>query len=265
MSVSSINATTGSSAAAAVLQAQAVQYANHFASLQNAVNSEDLNGARKALASFQQASSVASANGFDPVSQSVMLREAFSSLKKAIAGGDISTAKSAMASTVQALGGTPSVLGVPSASTDVQAVGAVQSPESSARTSDAVRSGELKGATLKAGETELLTESSREESSIATLPPPSASLSIKFVPDARSLQVALKSGDPKKVSSTFVKIEPELSSFKQGPQVFPTAGMAAYTLPPTVTNSKQAVLQGMQPLFASASEVSVPGVASVKL
>ena len=55
MSVSTINATTGSMAVgAAIVQAQAVQYANHFADLQKAVGSGDLKQAKEALSVFQR-------------------------------------------------------------------------------------------------------------------------------------------------------------------------------------------------------------------
>ena len=96
MSVSRINATSGTmAAAAAVAQAQAVQYANHFAELHNAIDAGDLGAARKALSEFQRDSAIATANGFDPVNQTSALRREFSGIRKALLKGDIKTAQTA--------------------------------------------------------------------------------------------------------------------------------------------------------------------------
>lgn len=97
MSISRVNATSGTMAsAAAVAQAEAVRYAVHFAELQNSIDSGDLGGARKALSEFQRDSAVATARGFDPVNQTSSLRSEFASIRRALLKGDIKTAQSSL-------------------------------------------------------------------------------------------------------------------------------------------------------------------------
>jgi hypothetical protein len=67
--------------------------------------------------------------------------------------------------------------------------------------------------------------------------------SSRVVQDIRSLQVVLSSGDPKKISTTFIKMRQELTSFAQSPLVFPTSDAGIAKL--SVNSSTQAVLQGI--------------------
>lgn len=63
--------------------------------------------------------------------------------------------------------------------------------------------------------------------------------------DSKAVRVA-PSGDSKRMSSTFIKTQPALASFTQGPQVFPTSGASSFELSvPSVSTSTQAVLQGL--------------------
>jgi hypothetical protein len=220
------------------MQAQAAQYSSHFAALQNASGSGDLKSAREALRDFQKDSATATVNGYDPVNQSASLRQAFASVRKALAGGDMSTAKTAMASVVQGLSATNG------GSVAVKLGSDLQSLET------AVKAGNLESASqaLRTFGKDSALAFSKEIAAAASATDsgsPAQVAAARMISDIRSLQVALKSGDPRKASSTYVKLQPELKSFTQAPQVFPTAAAAAYTLPPTVTNAKQAVLQGL--------------------
>jgi ribosomal protein S20 len=207
-----------------------------------------LSSARKALATFQQDSAAATLRGYDPVNQNASLREAFSAIRKALAGGDIATAKTAMASVVKGVSAAQGPTVSSRLATDVNAI------------KSAVQTGDLKSAS------QALTAFGKDAGTLASTAVVDANLvaskqngGAKIIPDVRSLQVALKSGDPKKVSSTFLKVEPELSSFSQTPQVFPTAAAGPYTLPPTatVTNSKQALIQGLQSLVDGGSQFAI--------
>lgn len=216
-------------AAAAIVQARAVQYSHNFTALQTAINSGDLDAARQALSVFQRDSAVASVNGYDPVSQSPAARQDFSALKKAVLIGDIRAARTALSSLKENMG--------------LQQTGAV--PSGSAATDfqnlkTAIHSGDVASAKRSLVELgkNIGLSASTESGSL-----PSLNLSGEAVQDIRSLQVALASGDPQKISATFIKVEPELASFSQAPQVFPTSADAAEKL--SVTSSTQAVLQGI--------------------
>jgi hypothetical protein len=105
MSVSRVNATSGTMAsAAAVAQAEAVRYAFHFAELQNKIDAGDLDGAKIALSEFQRDSAVATARGFDPVNQTSSLRSEFASIRRALLKGDIETAQSSLSNLRKELG-----------------------------------------------------------------------------------------------------------------------------------------------------------------
>ena len=229
MSVSSINATSGTmAAAAAIAQAQAVQYATHFAELHNAIDSGDLGGARKALSEFQRDSSVATANGYDPVNQTASLRREFSGIRKALLEGDMKAAQTALSTLKKELGVEQSVSAEESVSTD---------PEASPVAAKAENLAVAKGASGALGKDAALASSKN---------PRPLGAGSDFIQDIRSLLVAGQSGDPKKTSSTFIRIQTALASFTQAPQVFPTSGSVASTLSVlSVNTSTQAVLQGL--------------------
>jgi hypothetical protein len=191
MSVSRVNATSGTMAsAAAVAQAEAVRYAFNFAELQNKIDAGDLDGAKVALSEFQRDSAVATARGFDPVNQTSSLRSEFASIRKALLKGDIETAQSSLSNLRKELG----------------------VPQPVAReTSD-----------------------------------PSGSLPVLISIDESDAVSASPSADAKRMSSTFIKNQPALASFTQGPQVFPTSGASSFELSvPSVSTSTQAVVQGL--------------------
>ncbi len=232
MSVSSINATSGTmAAAAAIAQAQAVQYATHFAELHNAIDSGDLGGARKALSEFQRDSSVATANGYDPVNQTSSLRREFSGIRKALLEGDMKAAQTALSTLKKELGVEQSESAEESVSTDPEA-----SPVAAKAENLAVAKGAV-GAVGAFGKDAALASSKN---------PRPLGAGGDFIQDIRSLQAAGQSRDPKKTSSTFIKIQTALTSFTQAPQVFPTSGSADSTLSVlSVNTSTQAVLQGL--------------------
>jgi hypothetical protein len=223
MSVSSINATSGTmGAAAAIAQAQAVQYASHFAELHNAIDSGDLGGARKALSEFQRDSSVATANGFDPVNQTSSLRREFSSIRNALLKGDIKAAQTALSTLKKELG-----VEVPVATEPGESPVVLKAENLSATK---VASGTF--------EKDAALASSKNSKSLGT--------GGDVIRDIRSLRVVGQSGLPQKTSSTFIKIQAALTSFTQAPQVFPTSGQADSTLSVlSVKTSTQAVLQGL--------------------
>jgi hypothetical protein len=221
MSVSSIHATTGTmAAAAAVFQAQAVQYSNHFG---------DLGEARRALSVFQKDSAVALANGYDPINQTAVLRQDFSTLKKALSKGDIRLAQATLSTLKKDLGLAQKEAGAATqASADLQALGV------------AVKAGNLpfaKTALASFGKNLALASANRNQGQAPL------NSSSREVQDIRSLQVAIASGDSKNTSTTFIKLRPELASFAQSPLVFPTSGAAVTKL--SVNTSTQAVLQSM--------------------
>lgn len=229
MSVSRINATSGTMAAAAALaQAQAVQYANHFAELHNAIDSGDLGAARKALSEFQRDSTLAAANGFDPVNQTSSLRREFSSIRKALLKGDIKTAQTALSTLKKELGVAQPEAEGGTAAASLDTLAAVVNAE------DSLSAGRARGAF---GRNAALASSKNSR-------PLGAGGDL--IRDIRSPQGAAQPGDPQKTSSTFIKIQPALTSFTQGPQVFPTSGASASKLSvPLVNTSTQAVLQGL--------------------
>lgn len=105
MSVSRVNATSGTMAsAAAIAQTEAVRYAYHFAELQNSIDIGDLGGARMALSEFQRDSAVATARGFDPVNQTSSMRSEFASIRRALLKGDITTAQASLSNLRKELG-----------------------------------------------------------------------------------------------------------------------------------------------------------------
>lgn len=240
MSVSSINSTTGSmAAAAATLQAQAVQYANNFNNLQNAVSSGNVKEAQKALASFTKDTAIASANGFDPMSQSTALRQDFSALKKAISIGDLRSAATTLSLLKKDL------------STPVQKTSAAAKTSSDLQgLASAVNSGSA-DATKKA-----LAAFSIDVALAATTPS-SRNSAAAVVKDIRAIQSAISSGDSKATSIAFQKSWPELTSFAQSPLVFPTSENGAAQL--SVSSSSQAVLQNMRTAVLQGQSNSADG------
>ena len=237
MSVSTINATTGSmAAAAAVLQAQAVQYSNHFATLQNAVSSGNLGEARQALSVFQRDSAVASLNGYDPVNQTAALRQNFSALKKALTLGDIRTAQSSLSTLQKEMTLSEKQVGANGgASADLQTLDTAIQQGNLPFAKKALAAFSKDVALNSAGNSAGGTNGSK-----GAVPLNSGSKAIR---DIRSLQVAISSGDQQKTSTTYIKVRPELASFAQGPLVFPTSEAAVTRL--SVNTSTQAVLQSM--------------------
>ncbi len=229
MSVSRINATSGTmAAAAAIAQAQAVQYASHFAELHNAIDSGDLGAARKALSEFQRDSAIATVNGFDPVNQTSSLRREFSTIRRALLKGDVKTAQTSLSTLRKELG-----LALPKAE-ESQVSSTLEALAAAVDTKDLPSVRRALGAF------------GRDAALAASKNSKSLGAGSDLVRDIRSLQTAVQSGDPKMTSSTFIKIQPALTSFTQGPQVFPTSSASASKLSvPSVNTSTQAVLQGL--------------------
>lgn len=244
MSVSTINATTGSMAVgAAIVQAQAVQYANHFADLQKAVGSGDLKQAREALSVFQRDSAVASASGYDPVSHTLAVRQDFSVLKKALQVGDIRTAQTALSTLRKDMG------------LDEAGSGTDRAPASDVQVlATAIQAGDVavaKGALGALGKNLAL---SRSQDVLASGTLRSGG---NVLQDIRSLQMALSSGDKEEINKTFIKLEPELTSFAQSPQVFPTSQSVKVDL--SVNTSIQAVIQGIESTIPGAQTADTAG------
>jgi hypothetical protein len=226
MSVSITNATTGTmAAAAAIAQAQAVQYTNHFASLKVAVDSGDPNKAKQALAVFQKDSAVATANGYDPVTQTAARRQDFSTLKKAVSIGDIRTAKTALSNLLTGMG------------LDKASVPASSSTSANIEAGTASRAGVERVASATSSPAKTATAVSTADDRSLT------GSDLQTIRDIRSIQSALTSTGPQKTSNTFIKPEPQLSSFSQAPQVFPTFSDTVNKL--TLNSTVQAVVQGI--------------------
>jgi hypothetical protein len=242
MSVSRINATSGSmAAAAAIAQAQAVQYANHFAELHNAIDSGDLGGARRALSEFQRDSAVAAANGIDPVSQTSSLRREFSNIRRALQKGDISAAQTALSTLKKEMG----ILESPDRGTPLSS-----ELEPLVESADPGTLPTRPRLVASAGRNK---QASREDSK--ALGPDDA-----FSRDILSPQEVVPSVGPRNTSSTFIKTQPALTSFTQAPQVFPTSDSFASRMSvPLVNTSTQAVLQGLAATQPNAQELDLDG------
>ncbi len=244
MSVSTINATTGSMAAgAAIVQAQAVQYANHFADLQNAVGSGDLKQAREALSVFQRDSVFASASGYDPVNDTLAARQDFSALKKALQVGDIRTAQTALSTLRKDMG------------LDETGSGAGHAPASDVQVlATAIQAGDVEAAKGALGAFGKNLALSKPQDVLA-----SGSLRSggDVLQDIRSLQMALSSRDKEDITNSFIKLEPELTSFAQAPQVFPTSQSVKVDI--TVNTSIQAVVQGIESTIPGAQTADTAG------
>jgi hypothetical protein len=242
MSVSRINATSGSmAAAAAIAQAQALQYAHHFAELHNAIDSGDLGAARKALSAFQRDAAVTAVNGFDPISQISSLRREFSGIRKALLKGDISAAQTSLSSLRKEIG-----LLQP-ADTEDSLPGVLQ-PFVETQSSEVLPA---RPRLVLAPDGNHRKPSWRDLNHLGAdgaLP-----RDIRSAPDVLS-------EEPQKTSRTFIKTQPALSSFAQGPQVFPTSDSFASKISvPTVKTSTQAVLQGLAATQPNAQELDLDG------
>jgi len=229
MSVSRINSTSGTMAAAAALaQSQAVQYANRFAELHNAIEAGDPGAARKALSDFNRDSAVAIANGFDPVNQTSSLRREFFTIRKALLKGDIKTAQTALSTLKKELGFAPPEQADNTLPADPKSPAAAAQLESLSSLRNRPGAGGRDSALV----------SSRNSKSFG--------VGGDLTRDIYSLVGAVQSDDPQKTGSTSIKIQPALTSFTQGPQVFPTSSAAATKLSvPLVKTSTQAILQGL--------------------
>ncbi len=243
MSLSRINATSGTMAAAAALaQSQALQYANRFAELHNAIDAGDLGAARKALSDFNRDSAVATANGFDPVNQTSSLRREFSTIRKALLKGDIKTAQTALSTLKKELG-----VAAPEPAEKTLPAGPV-SPAAALQMENLSSLRNRPGAGGR--------DSALVSSKISKAPGVGSDPSR----DIRSLRGTVQAEDQQKTGSTAIKIQPALTSFTQGPQVFPTSGAAAAKLSvPLVKTSTQAVLQGLAATQPNAQVLDLGG------
>ncbi len=215
-------------AAAALAQSQAVQYANRFAELHNAINDGDVAAARKALSDFNRDSAVATANGFDPVNQTSSLRREFSAIRKALLKGDIKTAQNSLSTLKKELG----------VATPEQAKRSL--PADPASPAMALQMENLSSLRSRPGAV------GRDSTLFSAKNPKSLGVGGDPARDIRSLRGTVQSDDQQKMGSTSIEIQPALTSFTQGPQVFPTSGAAAAKLSvPPVKTSTQAVLQGL--------------------
>jgi hypothetical protein len=219
MSVSAITSgsNTGNSAEAAILQAQATQYASDFASLNTAISSGDIANAQQALVVFMQDSATAIANGFDPVSQNATVRQDFALVKTALGKGDMTGAQTAFAALQKdmqaAQGG--------SAGSDLNAI------------QSAVQTGDLTTAqsSLASFAKDLAMSATSGNNPLA----PGSTL----FQDIRSLQVAFQSGNLQSSQDAFSAAQDNLSSAATSAQ-----GNSSTGVDPEL-EADQTILQGL--------------------
>lgn len=219
-------------AAAAVAQAQAVQYANRFVELQGAVDSGDLGAARKALSAFQKESVVSAAMGLDPLSQASSLRREFASVRKALLRGDISTAQAGFSNLRKELGLPQSQL---------------RRGGSRGDSGSAVLASEEQGLTvIDEASSKPGLASRRDAVSVSPAKVGFGATAAGADVRTRAEQPPTGVADEELAGETVIRTQAALTPFNQSPQVFPTstASEARMTIPP-VNTSTQAVLQGL--------------------
>lgn len=247
MSVSRVSATSGTmAAAAAIYQAQALQYASHFGELQAAILAGDLRGSRQLLSEFQRVASGAATKGLDPVRQIPVLSKEFSGIRDALTKGDMEAARKSLLQLQRAL---PGVVGLPQSEPAEPELGIVQ-PPSKANARPVVRKAQV--------------ESETEDGSIVLENLGFLGADAEMLKEVRSPRAVAPAKSPTSTSSTFIKARPELTSFSQKSQVFPTSTDAAATL--SVPGAKtlvqaRVVVQGLAATQPSAQEPYPDGTA----
>lgn len=247
MSVSPINATSGTMAAAAtVAQSQASQYANRFVQLRDAVESGDVQKARQTLIDFQRVAAAAASNGLDPIRQIPVLAEDYAGMRDALLKGDVQGARDSLASLKRSLGIAP-----PNAQTNQGADSAPRlSSEPAPRAQKTMRS--------------ISKDSSRSEESIILESLGFLGADQELLNHAHAIRSSTPSKGPANTSSTFIRVRPELTSFAQKSQIFPTStsSLGELAMPMANTSTQaQVVVQGLAATQPNAQLADLDGTA----
>lgn len=232
MSVSRLNATSGSLAAgAALVQSQALQYANRFVELRDTVEAGDLAASKRNLIEFQRVAAGAASSGLDPIRQIPVLSKDFAGIRDALVKGDIEAAQASLASLRRSMGAVAPVFVSPNPNTQAAQLAP---PDQKPVTQKTVRS--------------LPKEPLNNRESIVLESLGFLGADEELLRELHSIRASTLPKGPVNTSSTFIRVLPELTSFTQTSQVFPTStdAFAELGLPPA-NNSTQAqvVVQGL--------------------
>jgi hypothetical protein len=231
MSVSRVSATSGLMAgAAAVAQAQALQYASSFGELRDAVETGDLQRSRLTLNEFQRVAAGAASSGLDPIRQIPVLSKDFMGIRDALRKGDMKAAQDSLSSLRVNLGFVSSDLKEQPAASSLDAV---LSPNATPGARPTVR--------------KLADESVKDDAPIVLENLGFLGADSELLREVRSIRTPAPSRNSTSTSSTFIRSRPELNSFSQKAQVFPTYDPVAKLSIPVASNSLQAqiVVQGL--------------------
>jgi hypothetical protein len=225
-------------ATAAASQAQAIQYVTHFRELQAVISTGDLQGSRQSLSEFQRVAAGAASKGLDPLRQIPVLSKDFSGIRDALAKGDIQAAQNSLSSLQRSLNVAVSPRSQPAApaleGTSLEAIRKTPVPAGTNYGATALGSEGFLGA-----DAELLNE-------------------------LRFASAATQPEKPVVTSSTFIKAQPELTSFTQKSQVFPTSMDSVAKLSLPVANTlvqARVVVQGLAATQPNAQETDSDGTA----
>lgn len=248
MSVSRVNATSGSLAAgAALVQSQALQYASRFMELRDAVEAGDLQASKRNLMEFQRVAAGAATNGIDPLRQIPVLSKDFMGIRDALLKGDIGAAQDSLASLSRSMGAVAPVFSPASLGVEAALPAA---PNQKPPTQRTVRS--------------VPKEQQRKQESIVLESLGFLGADKELIRELHSMEASTPPRGPADTSSTFIRVLPELTSFAQTSQVFPTstdffAGLGL----PLANNSAQAqiVIRGLAATQPNAQAADVDGTA----
>ena len=245
MSVSRVSTTSGLMAgAAAVTQVQAVQYASSFSELKDAVETGDLQRSRVTLNEFQRVAAGAASSGIDPIRQIPVLSRDFMAIRNALRKGDMKAAQDSLSSLKVNLGFvSPDLTEQPTASSLV----AVLAPDATPNARPTVR--------------KLADESVKDDAPIVLENLGFLGADSELLREVRSIRTPAPSRNSTSTSSTFIRSRPELTSFSQKAQVFPTYDPVAKLSVPVANNSLQAqiVVQGLAATQPNAQMADLDG------
>jgi hypothetical protein len=234
-------------AAATAAQAQALQYANRFVELRDAIESGDVRKARQTLFDFQRVAAASASTGLDPIRQIPVLAENFGRMRDSLLKGDLQAARDSLATLKRGLGLLQPTSVSASPSTDKAPQ---RAPEPKSKVQKTVRTA--------------ASEPSRNRESIILESLGFLGADEELLREAHSMRSSTPLKSPADTSSTFIRVRPELTSFAQKSQVFPTstASLAELALPTANTSTQaQVVVQGLAATQPNAQLVDLDGTA----
>jgi hypothetical protein len=213
------------------VQSQALQYANRFVELRDAVEAADLEASKRSLLEFQRVATGAASNGLDPLRQIPVLSKDFAGIRDALLKGNIGAAQDSLASLKRSMGAVAPVFSSQNSNTEATSLVSPSPKPSGQKT---VRS--LPKEPLKNPESIVL-------ESLGFL-----GADEELLRELHSIQASSPPKGLENTSSTFIRVRPELTSFTQTSQVFPTStdSFSELGLPPSNTSTQaQVVVRGL--------------------